>query len=290
MVVKTNWRDVVPNIGHQTAIVWPLLGPAGGVGLEGFQALTMHTIQPHMAGDYHVHFDREQIYYFTYGSGKMNIDEVIYPVKKGDAVCVPITAYHHMINDTDDYLTHLIINGKPVPENQQEKNKEIIAATKGHGTKMPIAHRHWLDGKPHVSHGAALMWSIFGPKGQEGKSYNEAPAEGIQKVTLHRLQPRQSTGVHTHTDKEQVYYFTEGRGKMIVGDETFDVEEGDAVYGPPHIQHGLINDTNDWLEHLIISAAGGEAGVRRQVSGVGENHDAWLPVRRVTAQDKGGEL
>ena len=159
MAIKVNWRDVTPYIGHETAIVWPILGPTtAGKGssynatpLQGFSGVTRHMIQPGKAGDYHVHFDREQVYYFTEGSGKMNIDEVIYPVKKGDAVCVPPTSYHHMINDTDEWLVHLIINGKHVPEDQQEKNKKIIAASNAHGSKQPIAHRHWLDRGPPCS-------------------------------------------------------------------------------------------------------------------------------------------
>ena len=173
MAIKVNWRDVTPYIGHETAIVWPILGPeSAGEGssynatpLQGFSGVTRHMIQPGKAGDYHVHYDREQVYYFTEGSGKMNIDEVIYPVKKGDAVCVPPTSYHHMINDTDEWLVHLIINGKHVPEAQQEENKRIIAASNAHGSKQPIAHRHWLDSMPHVSHGAALLWSVFAGKG-----------------------------------------------------------------------------------------------------------------------------
>ena len=83
---------------------------------------------------------------------------------------------------------------------------------------------------------------------------NEAPVEGIKKITLHRLQPTVQTGTHSHANMEQVYFFTEGSGKMIVGDETVDVSEGDAVYGPANVQHGLINDSDGWLEHLIISA------------------------------------
>jgi len=261
MVTKVNWRDIVPNVAHETAIVWPILGPEGtestsygAAPLLGFNALTRHMIQPGKAGDYHVHFDREQVYYFTEGSGKMNIDEVIYDVKKGDAVCVPPTSYHHMINDTDEWLVHLIINGKHVSLDQQQKNKEIIAASNSHGSKQPIAHRNWLDGSPHISHGAALLWSVFAGKGAEGRSYNEAPVEGIKKITLHRLQPTVQTGTHSHANMEQVYFFTEGSGKMIVGDETVDVSEGDAVYGPANVQHGLINDSDGWLEHLIISA------------------------------------
>ena len=262
MVAIRNWRSIVPNIAHETAIVWPYFSivglrddsPPDQAVLQGFQALTVHQIQPQKSGDNHVHFDREQVYYFTRGSGKLNIDEVIYPVRKGDAVCIPTTCYHQMINDTDHWLEHLIINGLPVSQEQQEKNKEVIATTGAHGSKLPIAHRNWLDSQPHISHGAALLWSIFAPKGAQGKSYNEAPVEGIKKVTIHRLQPGLETKPHSHSNMEQVYYFTEGRGKMIVGDETIDVRDGDAVYGPPDVPHGLTNDSDDWVEHLIISA------------------------------------
>ena len=80
-----------------------------------------------------------------------------------------------MINDTDEWLVHLIINGKHVPEEQQEENKKIIAASNAHGSKQPIAHRHWLDSMPHVSHGAALLWSIFAGKGNAGTLLHRGP-------------------------------------------------------------------------------------------------------------------
>ena len=262
MAVKVNWRDVTPNIAHNTAIVWPVLGPVGTASgsyratpIRGYTGITRHMIQPRMSGDYHVHYDREQVYYFTDGCGKLNIDEVIYECRKGDAVCIPPTSYHQMINDTDDWLVHLIINGRQVSEEEQEANKKINAASNAHGSKQPIAHRRWLDSMPGVSHGAALLWSIFAARGTPDRSYTEAPLEGVQKITIHRLQPRLETGPHSHSDIEQVYVFTEGRGKMIVGDETIDVEEGDYVYCPLDVQHGLINDSDDWVEHLIISAA-----------------------------------
>ena len=52
----------------------------------GWSGITQHMIQPHKSGDYHAHADREQVYYFTQGRGKMNIDEVVYEVQRGDAV------------------------------------------------------------------------------------------------------------------------------------------------------------------------------------------------------------
>ena len=32
MVVKVNWRDVTPRIGHETAIVWAIIGPTSAEG------------------------------------------------------------------------------------------------------------------------------------------------------------------------------------------------------------------------------------------------------------------
>lgn len=243
MVIVRNWKNIVPVVSHETAIVWSLLSTKGAEGktpseapLEGFIALTLHRMQPGKSGDYHIHSDKEQVYYFTKGRGKMNIDDKLYEVRQGDAICAPIEKRHQLINDSDEWIEHLIINGKAE-------------------TTADVAQRNWLDSTPHISHGAALLWSIFTKKGTEGKTFNEAPLQGIVNFTLHRLQPGLETGTHTHAQKEQVYYFTEGYGQMIVGDEKVDVRPGDAVYGPAGIQHGLINNSDDWLEHLIISAA-----------------------------------
>ena len=43
-------------------------------------------------------------------------------------------------------------------------------------------------------------------------------------------------------------------GQMKLDDEIFDVKEGDAVYVPPQVKHQLINNTEDWCEHLLITA------------------------------------
>ena len=261
MVTKVNWRDVPPNVAHATAVVWSILGPKGSESeaygatpLQGFQALTLHGIQPGKAGDYHAHFDREQVYYFTGGSGKMNVDEEIYSVKKRDGICLPPTCFHQIINDTDEWVYHLILNGNHVSSEEQEKNKEVIASTTPHGPKRPIAHRNWMDGTPHVaSHGPALIWSIFGPKDAPDLTFTEAPMESFKSVSVHRVQPRQRTVLHSHENHAQIYYVTEGTGKMTIGKETVEVQEGDAIHTPPRVPHGIINDTDLWLEHLIIS-------------------------------------
>ncbi len=41
---------------------------------------------------------------------------------------------------------------------------------------------------------------------------------------------------------------------MKIDDKLYDVVEGDAIYIPPKAKHQLINDSDEWIEHLIITA------------------------------------
>ena len=77
-VVIRNWRDETPYVGHESAIIWPIFRARGTAGrspeqapLRGLRGFTLHMLQGGKAGDYHVHEDAEQIYYFVRGEGKM---------------------------------------------------------------------------------------------------------------------------------------------------------------------------------------------------------------------------
>jgi len=118
--------------------------------------------------------------------------------------------------------------------------------------------RNWRDAVPTVGHDAKLIWSIFRARGTEGLSYEQAPLEGMVSLTLHRLQGGTEGDYHEHEDKEQVYYFLQGKGKMKIGGEVYKVREGDAVHIPPKTKHQLSNDDEDWIEHLIVSTAVGQ--------------------------------
>ncbi len=117
-----------------------------------------------------------------------------------------------------------------------------------------ISVRNWRDATPVVAHESAIIWRLFDEKGKGGLPYDEAPLEGFQSLTLHRMQAGKSGDYHEHEGREQVYYFTEGRGKMKIDGELYDVKEGDAVCVPPRTKHQMINDSDDWLAHLIITA------------------------------------
>ena len=60
-----------------------------------------------------------------------------------------------------------------------------------------------------------------------------------------KLYVGQQTRGHRHTGQEEVYFFVQGHGKMIVGEETdepFSVKGGDVVLIPDNAFHRVIND------------------------------------------------
>ena len=113
--------------------------------------------------------------------------------------------------------------------------------------------RNWTDVTPYVGHETAIIWPIFVARGAEGRTAEEAPLAGATGFTLHRMQSGMEGDYHDHKDREQIYYFTRGKGKMKIDDEIHSVREGDAVHLPPKVKHQLINDSDDWIEHLIVT-------------------------------------
>ena len=114
--------------------------------------------------------------------------------------------------------------------------------------------RNWRDEIPAVGHRSAIMWRLLDKKGMGGRSPKLAPLEGLRNITRHAMQGGQEGDYHDHDDMEQIYYILRGQAKMKIDDQIYDVKEGDVVHVPPKAMHQMINDSGDWVEHLIISA------------------------------------
>ena len=104
-----------------------------------------------------------------------------------------------MINDDDEWLVHLIINGKQQPDDERAANTQTLIDSiespgRFHLEQLPIPRRCWLDRGPEIAHGAALRWPVFDALGTPGLPYNEAPLVGVSSVNMHRLQPRLRAG------------------------------------------------------------------------------------------------
>jgi uncharacterized cupin superfamily protein len=115
--------------------------------------------------------------------------------------------------------------------------------------------RNWRDSIPYVGHESKIIWPILTRAGNANANPPEAGCLlGLSNFTRHIVQGRITTDYHDHQDKEQVYYFIKGRGKMLIDGEEYPVTAGDAVHLPPKTKHGVINDGEDEIEYLNISA------------------------------------
>ena len=59
--------------------------------------------------------------------------------------------------------------------------------------------------------------------------------------------------IHAH-DPEQCYYIINGRGLMIIEDETREVTSEDAIYIPSNKKHGIKNIGDMALEYLTANS------------------------------------
>ena len=121
--------------------------------------------------------------------------------------------------------------------------------------------RNWRDAIPYVGHNSKIIWQIL----TRATSQNAEPPEsacllGLSNLTRHVLQGRMKSDDHEHENVEQVYYFIKGCGKMRIDGREYPVKAGDAVHLPPGTKHQVINEGEEEIEYLNISAIveGGE--------------------------------
>ena len=71
-----------------------------------------------------------------------------------------------------------------------------------------------------------------------------SPDEGSFVMRVFEVEPGGNTPSHSHPWEHQVYVLS-GRGRVFIGDESFDVEEGFFVYVPPNVPHQFVNAGED---------------------------------------------
>ncbi|MCL1126833.1 cupin domain-containing protein [Shewanella surugensis] len=61
-----------------------------------------------------------------------------------------------------------------------------------------------------------------------------------------------TVGYHKHSNNEEMYIILEGTGTMTIDSQEVKVKKGDMIKNPPYGEHGLVNDSNDNIDLLII--------------------------------------
>ncbi|MEW6997428.1 cupin domain-containing protein [Colwelliaceae bacterium BS250] len=69
------------------------------------------------------------------------------------------------------------------------------------------------------------------------------------------MSPNSSMGLHEHGNNEEMYIILSGDGLMTIEGEEQRVGKGDMILNKPYGTHGLLNDSNQELELLIMQTS-----------------------------------
>lgn len=65
------------------------------------------------------------------------------------------------------------------------------------------------------------------------------------------LEPGQVQKAHTHGDQDKFYYVVAGNGRFTLGDDQVQVVEGEVVWAPAGLLHGVKNEGAGRLTLLV---------------------------------------
>lgn len=65
------------------------------------------------------------------------------------------------------------------------------------------------------------------------------------------LEPGQVQKAHTHDDQDKFYYVVAGNGRFTLGDQQVTAGEGEVVWAPAGLLHGVTNSGKDRLTLLV---------------------------------------
>lgn len=60
---------------------------------------------------------------------------------------------------------------------------------------------------------------------------------------------------HSHATNEELFFMLEGRGEIRIGDDIYDLKQGDFISFPPDLAapHQIINSSDSTLKYLSVS-------------------------------------
>lgn len=243
-VVVRNWRDAQPKAGHDSAIIWSMLGrrsdesgPAWAC-MEHLNGFVLHTVQGGMSSNLHQHDKQEQFYYVVSGRGEALIGDRRYPVQAGSVAYLPPAVPHQFFAaEGEDRVEHLVVS---CPVEREGSEARVV---------------NWRDAIPTAgAHGDAVIWHLLESVDETEPDTDQPCLLGFHYVTQQALVRGKASDRHVHDDKEQVYYVAEGHGLLVAGEDLHPIREGDAVYLPVGVPHQILNPEYDgWLTYLIVS-------------------------------------
>lgn len=188
---------------------------------------------------WHKHSKMTEVYFILNGNGIFYHGNEALLVETGAYIVLPPNTPHKLRNTGEYSLEHLVFAIPPFDSSDveilDEDITEDINPKKFNCNKPPITA---LDG--------ALIYELM--SAEERKGLDVALAFGS-------LPPRRKAIPHYHRISEEIYYVTNGLGKVMVGEQTFEVKKGSVVYVPTNRVHALENRSDsEELRILCVSS------------------------------------
>jgi quercetin dioxygenase-like cupin family protein len=84
------------------------------------------------------------------------------------------------------------------------------------------------------------------------KTSPETGSKNLMTVVT-KMNPGTGTGLHYHKNADEVFYVIEGKGTAVLGDSTYNIEEGDLIFIPKNTDHKVRkNDSTGFLKVLFF--------------------------------------
>ncbi len=183
------------------------------------------------------HSDYQEILYVEYGEGYVTAGEQKREVREGSIALIPQGLSHSIINDTDEPL-EMVSMIDDVPPGLEEKAAKQLVVRNYHEIPVGTTTSHWH----HIVRG--LLDSGDG-------------LVTIGNVLMVEIDGMQIAEPHAHpANRDEVWYQLEGISLMFLDQEIRRQYPGEAVAVPPGVQHSSINDSDELMRWLYVSASG----------------------------------
>ena len=103
--------------------------------------------------------------------------------------------------------------------------------------------------QPYITRDGSEIRELMHPA-VHGASHGVARQSLAEATVL----PGQKTHAHRHRVSEELYHFTSGHGRVMLGTRTFDVDPGDTVCIAPGVEHSVENTGTVALTFLCMCA------------------------------------
>ncbi len=188
---------------------------------------------------WHKHSKMTEVYFIINGNGILYHGNQALLVETGAYLVLPPNTPHKLRNIGKYDLEHLVFAIPPFDSNDVEILDDNITEN--------ITPKKFNYNKPSITAlDGALIYELM--DAEERKDLDVALAVGF-------LPPRRKAIPHYHHISEEIYYVTEGLGKVMVGEQTFEVKKGSVVYVPTNRVHALENRSDsEKLRILCVSS------------------------------------